>query len=511
MKLVTLGALCAGAMTLSSWTTWKATAPASGGGARTAVATFGDTPGGVAAPTVGASFSRRDGVELEGRLGHATVPADREAESFLLVDVRPESAAGGFAFAGSATSSTPLELVIVIDRSGSMRGKRLANALAGARGMVDRLREGDVVSVVAYDTTADVIVPSMTVGFSTRELVARALDGVTARGDTCISCGIERALQILRERSGSSVERVLLLSDGEATAGVRSVEGFRRLAEDARVAGVALSTVGVDVEYDERVLAALAQESNGRHYFVESPSGLPLVFDRELETLAATVARDLELEVEPAPGVEIQDVVDRNFRREGRRIVVSFGTLAASEEKTLLARVRIARGAAATRPVADVRLRFRDLTTGTSRTLEGQLSVDLSDDPSQSSQLDPVVAARLQRSETAATLTETNRLFDQGLVGEARRALDARIERLQSEEKTAVARAPAPKKSKVEADFARQRSALGSARDGFSSGPIAASPSSGSFAKPPSAESAPGRAGAAQVRKNQQAAVELSF
>lgn len=86
--------------------------------------------------------------------------------------------------------------------------------------------------------------------------------------------GINAAMDALRARSNGTVKRVLLLSDGEATADMRDVASFGRLAERARDMVCAISSVGVDVDYNERIMSTIARRSNGRHYFVENPAGL---------------------------------------------------------------------------------------------------------------------------------------------------------------------------------------------------------------------------------------------
>src|SRR5690606_17839869 len=146
------------------------------------------------------------------------------------------------------------------DRSGSMRGKRLDNAIEAARTMVRRLRDGDVVSVITYDTATQTLVPATTIDSTSRQEVVSRIGDITLGGDTCISCGIDEAMSALRGRDGM-VKRVLLLSDGEATAGVRDVEGFRRLAARAREMDCAITSIGVDVDYNERIMSALALES----------------------------------------------------------------------------------------------------------------------------------------------------------------------------------------------------------------------------------------------------------
>jgi Ca-activated chloride channel family protein len=337
MKVKTLAVVAATGMFLSSLTVWSITKPKLTPEPLGGDGTDPNGQGPLTAEFTGASFSTGKTLMMQGRIGNSRMLADKDNETMLLVDVTADQA--------GTTTRAPLNLAIAVDRSGSMKGRRLDNALEAARGMVRRLRDGDVVSVVAYNTTAEVVVPPTSVDSFSRDRVSASLSSITANGDTCISCGLDEAMNELRQRSGM-VDRVLLLSDGQATAGVRDIDGFRSIGARVRNMGASISSIGVDIGYNEQVMNALAVESNGRHYFVENAGDLPRVFDQELDTLEKSLAKDAEVTVDLAPGVEVERVFDRTFRRDGNKLVVPLGSFSAGEEKTLLVSLKIPRGAA---------------------------------------------------------------------------------------------------------------------------------------------------------------------
>src|SRR5262249_15914647 len=160
-----------------------------------------------------------------------------------------------------------------------------------------------------------------------------------------------------------------------------------------------------------KVMAAIASEANGRHYFVANASGLPAVFAQEFDDLLASVAKESELTIELAPGVEVVEVFDRSFRREGNRLIVPFGTFSGKQEKTVLVKLRVPTDRDGDAQVAGLKLAFRDLVKQTDGTQNGTLSVAIKADGSEQKELDPFVAARLERSRTAQTLTDANKLF----------------------------------------------------------------------------------------------------
>ncbi len=400
-------------------------------------------------------------VRVQGRLGHASMAAGRSAKTFVHLDLH---AAEELRAAEAASTN----LSIVIDRSRSMQGQRMENALAAARGMISRLRDGDMVSVVVYNTQSTVLVPPTTVNATSRNELGLQLRTIEARGHTCISCGVEEGLQQLQRGEGA-VSRMLLLSDGQANTGIRSPEGFEQLAEQARGRGVSISSLGVDVDYDEGLLLAVAQASNGRHYFVRDPSGLARVFDEELRSLQKTVASGVEAVIDLGPGVEITQVFDRGFTRQGRALVVPFGAFAAGDRKSLLFEVQLPRGAEGLHEVAVVKLRYRDLTTEPQGegACEGQLAVRLTHDAGQVSPLDPLVETRLARAETSAALREANEAFAAGEFGRAREKLQSTRGRIQKRRSASRPLATASQRKQIDDAFEGQFEALDRAGDNF--------------------------------------------
>jgi Ca-activated chloride channel family protein len=444
-------------------------------------------------------FTSGSTIMVEGRAGHAKLFRSRRGETFMMLEV---TGAGS----GSAKAAAPVNLALVIDRSGSMKGTRMQNAINAATVAVDRLNDGDVVSVVTFDTRTSVVAPPSVIGPGVRERVNADIRSIGLGGDTCISCGVEEALALL-ERTTGRVNRMMLLSDGDANHGVRDVPGFRSIGERARGRGASVTTIGVDVDYNEKILTALAQESNGRHYFVESDAGLARIFEDEAESLLRSIASDAEAEIDLGPGVELDRVLDRSFRRSGSRISVPLGTFEKGEVKTVLLKVRVPDRRDGLVKLADVRLRYRDLLADKAGECEGKLEVELTDDAAVASDLDPAVEERVNRSETASALKEANFLFEQGKVGEARRKLEDRASGLRVAAEKAKKGAPGGKQDAVDKNFQGQIAALDEASSGFATPP----PAAGAAVPGDPFSQQQSRQGKGAVRKNATKALEMGF
>ncbi len=466
-------------------------------------------------------FTAGQTLTVDGRLGHAALTKNGSGETFLFTSVTASD--------GVTATAAPLNLAIVIDRSGSMKGDRIANAITAAVGMVDRMRDGDSVTVVSFDTDAQVVVPPTRTTPGTRASIQSAIRSIRLGGDTCISCGLDAGMAQLNQTSlgGDRVNRMILLSDGATNHGVRDIAGLRTMAARMRDRGCSISTVGVDVDFDEKVMAAIASESNGRHYFVADPSALPAIFSQEFDSLLASIATETELAIDLAPNVEVVQVFDRTFRREGNRVIVPFGTFSTKQEKTVLMKLRVPAEQEGMQPVADVKLSYRDLVRKSDGSAVGALALMVTNDGTAETDIDPFVAARIERSKTAQTLTDVNSLFEQGRVVEARARLAAQDKELAKSEVSsqAVAKArrvaPAPINARsFDDDFSQQRAAVAQAEAIFAPPPQAATGALGASnrgvapgggAAAPAPEKRDTREGKAARKTNQANASDFAF
>lgn len=437
---------------------------------------------------------------VDGRLAHTKLLQGAPGETYVMLEVRG-------ADAGTSKTQAPVNLAIVVDRSGSMKGSRMRNAQNAATAAVSRLHDGDVVSVITFDTQTQVVVPPTSIAPGARERVIADIRGISLGGDTCVSCGVEEGLAQL-DRTTGRLNRMIVLSDGDANHGIRDVPGFRSIAERARGRGTSITTIGVDVDYNQKILAALAQESNGRHYFVENDEALSRIFEAEAESLTASIVSGAEASIDLAPGVELDRVLDRSFRRVGSRVIVPLGSFDRSEVKTVVLKVRVPTKGDGAVPVADVEVAWKDLIDEKNGACRGKLSFEVTSDPAAVREIDPIVQGRISRSETSAALREANSLFEQGKVEDARRKLDQQAAGLRAQAAKAKTAAKPGSFGIVDKDFERQLSALDDATNGFATPPPSPSPLGNAPANQAPQET---RQGKGQVRKNQETSLDFGL
>lgn len=397
---------------------------------------------------------------VEARIGHEALRATGNRRTYVMVELRGKEDAAG----GSLQTSTAL----VIDTSGSMAGERVAQAQEASRRWVQRALNGDYVTVIGFSEQARELVPRTQLDDGNRNDVIAKLAGIQPAGDTCLSCGVERGLASVADPA--RIQRVVVLSDGLANLGVRDVSGARLIAATCRDRGISVSTIGLGTGYNEKVLSALAFDSNGLHHFVQDARDLPQVFEREEATLRATVASDVRAEIQLAAGVKLVNVLDRKFRHAGQRVTVEVGPIAAGASRTVLLEVEVPNEPGDT-PVATAEVVFRDIGESRDRRLERHLTTHVGD---HDATLDGLVTMRLERARTGAVLQRAADLFSEGRKKEALDVLDQRVTALDASSVALPQRAESrgdPRAADIGRDLRRQIEQADRARDSFRAAP----------------------------------------
>jgi Ca-activated chloride channel family protein len=182
----------------------------------------------------------------------------------------------------------PLNLALAIDTSGSMAGEPIARVREGLERMLAALSPEDHISLVAFSDSAQVVAEGDNGDF---RVFQGAIDGLKARGATNLYDGLRSAYELVergfdRERQN----RVILLSDGVATAGVVESPRIAELGRAYAERGIGLSTIGLGDEFDAALLRTLAEAGAGTFHFVENPAAVREVFTEEVDLTIVPIA-----------------------------------------------------------------------------------------------------------------------------------------------------------------------------------------------------------------------------
>src|SRR5215472_11293371 len=222
------------------------------------------------------------------------------AENFVLYVLLEAVARGGGG--GGGGSRLPLNLGVVIDRSGSMYDeRRLEFVVEAVKFLADNLNDQDKISIVAFADKAKVIITPEAA--RDKAAIKRDIDLLEIGGGTQMALGMRAAIdEVKKNLSPDRLNRVLVLTDGqtyEETACIDLVEKNR--------GEISFSTMGVGVEFNEKLLQRLAQDSNGKYHFIGDPAEIPGIFEVELEGLRAVTVRNGRIEVTLSQGVQVRE------------------------------------------------------------------------------------------------------------------------------------------------------------------------------------------------------------
>ncbi len=344
----------------------------------------------------------------------------------------------------------PVNMALVIDKSGSMQGERIQQAREAALAAVNRLRDDDIISIVAFDNNITVLVPATRA--SNRESIRRGIDQIQAGGTTALFAGVSKgAAEVRKFIDREHINRVILLSDGQANVGPRTPGALGELGASLMKEGIAVTTIGLGLGYNEDLMVRLARESDGNHAFVEHPHDLVAIFDREFGEAMSVIAQDVEIRIDCAEGIRPIRTLGRPAEISGQTVTAVMNQLYGGEQRYVLLEVEVpGRPADETLELAAVTASFRNLDANRRESLQGSASaqVTASREAAEAS-IDQVVVGEAILQEAAEASTLAVQLRDEGRVDDARQVLQESTERLRRQaQNTAL---PAPARAQLEA------------------------------------------------------------
>ena len=312
------------------------------------------TAGSLTLPVSAAAVAR---VTCTIDLDRALLPAEAVQRTVMKVSLHA-------AEVSSPTERPPINLAVVLDRSGSMGGDKLGRAKEAAIEALHRLGPHDLFSLVIYDHEVETIVPPQSA--ANTEWIEGRIRQIQPRGNTALFAGVSQGAAEIRKNieNRSYVPRMLLLSDGQANIGPSTPQDLSRLGTALMKEGIAVTTVGVGTDYNEDLMTRLSQASDGNAYFAAKSTELPRIFTAELGGVLKVVARQVVLEITCAGGVKPLRIIGREGRIHGDQVEITLNQLYGGQEKFALIEVEIsAAPAEAVKDVAIASCRYADAIT----------------------------------------------------------------------------------------------------------------------------------------------------
>ena len=201
----------------------------------------------------------------------------------------------------------PLNLGLVVDRSGSMQGKKIEYAIKAACYAVEQLSYSDRVSLTVYDQQVNVIVPSTLA--SNKEVILNRIKQIRPGGSTALHDGwLEGGKQVSQYLNTEQLNRVILLSDGLANVGETNPDVIGSNVHGLSKRGVSTTTMGIGDDYNEDLMESIALAGDGNYYYIQDPAQLEGIFAKELLGIKGTVGQKASIGVKTQGNVELVDV-----------------------------------------------------------------------------------------------------------------------------------------------------------------------------------------------------------
>ncbi|MBL8946231.1 MAG: VWA domain-containing protein [Myxococcales bacterium] len=298
-------------------------------------------------------------VGLDAALDRETLTADREGK--LVARLRLD--ASGIAL----RQRPPVDLTLVVDTSGSMLGEPIEDARAAALALLDGLRDGDRLTVVTFDSRAQLLVAPIVVDRSALGPVKEALGKMEARGTTDLAAGLQLAMQqtLASGLASEAVRRIVVLGDGVPN----DAGPIPQQIATAKGYGIAISTLGFGLEYDEVLLAQIAQGTGGRFHRIDADESIATAFRDEVLRIERAVASNVVLRLQPGPGVSISRIIGHPSAPDATRgHTVQLADLAEGQSQEIFVELTTtAHRSGATVELLDAAVSYEDHTAGAGR------------------------------------------------------------------------------------------------------------------------------------------------
>lgn len=233
----------------------------------------------------------------------------------------------------------PLNLVAVVDKSGSMSGHPLDLVCRSLRQLVGQMGSDDQLTIVLYGSTTHIHLPTTATEEANKDAILRSIDGIVSSGSTYMEAGLKLGFETARatSRAFDGATRVMLFTDEQPNVGRVDAGSFMGMAESASLDGIGLTTIGVGVHFGAELAEKVSSARGGNLFFFDGAESMEKTFRQELDTMTLELAYDMELTIHPASGARIAglygipgDMVEWN---EDGSLSLGIATIFASRNK----------------------------------------------------------------------------------------------------------------------------------------------------------------------------------
>ncbi len=225
----------------------------------------------------------------------------------------PDTLTMSFAVKGYTPARKPLDLTLVLDRSGSMAAEgRMDYLRRGLLKMTESLQPGDRMDLVLFDNELCSPLQNFVVGRDDMSLLTSAISHIQPRGSTNLGIGLHEGYALATGRDvhapgeAGRNKRMMLITDALMNEGQIDPNILSEIGRGYEQAGVNLTAVGVGTDFNDKVLDQLSEKGHGAYVYLGSEAVVDRVFGVGLDALTRTIARDVHFSVDLPPSLAME-------------------------------------------------------------------------------------------------------------------------------------------------------------------------------------------------------------
>lgn len=235
-----------------------------------------------------------------------------------------------------------VDMVIVLDRSGSMNGKKIEDTKRAALSLLSSLSAADRFGLVTYSDGVQRCSGLVKITPANRKRLERIIRGISSGGGTNLGSGLQEGIDVLlSSRSNGNTRKVILISDGLANRGITDPTSLGNMAAISVEKAFAVSTVGVGSDFNEQLMTWIADRGAGNYYYLENPNLFAEVFQKEFNKSRAAVATSVEVRIPLTNGLSVVDSSGYPIQVKGDHAVVHPGNLLSGQSKKIFLTLRV--------------------------------------------------------------------------------------------------------------------------------------------------------------------------
>jgi Ca-activated chloride channel family protein len=235
-----------------------------------------------------------------------------------------------------------VDMVIVLDRSGSMKGRKIENARRAVLELMSSLSAEDRFALVTYSDRVHIAAGLSNVTDANRIRIASAINTIRAGGGTNLGAGLQAGIDMLISPGHlTNAAKVILISDGLANKGLTDVKALSDIAAVAVEKEFAVSTVGVGVDFNEHLMTAIADRGTGSYYFMENPAAFAEVFQKEFYNTQTAAVTGVKIQIPMNSGITLVDAAGYPIINQNDHLVFYPGNLRSGQTRKLFLTLKV--------------------------------------------------------------------------------------------------------------------------------------------------------------------------